>query len=441
MARSFLALMLCGGLVAGGAHAGTFDETAAQAAAVTGAERATLYSQLTGTALTDATPAEALRRLWMLYFLAETDAQRRAILELVPKVAEPDIRVLTNTLADYPGVEPQARKAQAESIKLLATLQGAKVTKDGKVSFPDSAYDARAKHEKFVAPPEWVGRWTGGGRVMDVSLFPSGVVAGKLGGPDQVVRPTVLGFREGEKFSVVGPGFRADWQGDHFALADGTAMKKTPVGVTGKAAPAGAQVLIGNDSAAWRDKKGQLTFKVLPGRVMEMQPGAQTHQSEAAFGDAHLYLEFRQAFNPDGMHALRGNSGVYLQSNYEIQMTDAFAVDPQPFLSGAIYRLATPTKVAAAPPMEWQSLEVEFHAPRFTDGKKTADARMTVWQNGLKIHDDVKIPEASGGGVGETDKPLPIWLQAHGGLLQFRNIWVEGLKDQDFLQGKRERRF
>ncbi len=52
---------------------------------------------------------------------------------------------------------------------------------------------------------------------------------------------------------------------------------------------------------------------------------------------------------------------------------------------------------------------------------------MTVWQNGVKIHDNVELPKVTGGAKGETGEPLPINIQAHGGLLQFRNIWAQPL--------------
>lgn len=414
-----IALLLTAGL----AQAASFEEMAEQAAEKAGAERAKVFSQLINTSPTE--PKEALRQLWILFFLAETDDQRGQILEAVAKVKSPDARMLITTLQDYPALKSRAGKVRAEFNDLLSTLPGA-VGKGEKVKFPNSPFDGKAKFEKFEEPAPWVGRWVGDGVQLDVNVFPAGVVAGQIG--DTIPRKTALGFGSGDSLRLQGTNFKAEWKGDHFEVT-GKPLKKTTVGVTGKKAPDGATVLLSDQVVAWQDKSGKCNWKVTDG-VMEMLPGVQSHRSTQKFGDVRVYLEFRQANNPEGMFAQRGNGGIYLQSNYEIQMTEAFGVDPKEMLSGAAYRVKAPDVIAAAPPMEWQSLEIEFRHPRFdATGKKIINAKVTVWQNGQKIHRDVEFPEKGGGAASdETAEPQPILIQAHGGLMQFRNIWTEPLK-------------
>ena len=88
----------------------------------------------------------------------------------------------------------------------------------------------------------------------------------------------------------------------------------------------------------------------------------------------------------------RGNSGVYLQDRYEIQILDSFGLEPKADDCGAIYGKKAPLTNACRKAGEWQSYDVGFKAARFdAAGKKIANARASVWQNGLKIHDDVEI--------------------------------------------------
>ena len=77
------------------------------------------------------------------------------------------------------------------------------------------------------------------------------------------------------------------------------------------------------------------------------------------------------------------------------------------------------------PPLAWQTYDIDFTAARFnTQGKKIADARITVVHNGTTVQDDVAIPNKTGGGKAEAPVPLPILLQNHGNPVEFRNIWL-----------------
>lgn len=383
----------------------------------------------------DLSAADQLRYTWFGYFLAENDAQRLKVLEVAKKIPLPEARMLIFGLTDQASLQSQVTEAQRVQGGLLSSLPGAKKDNAGRVTFgANNPYDKMALFEKFETPPAWVGRWSGEGVELDLNAFPSKTIAGRIRSKN-TGESRVIGWDE-KNPTVLGPGWKAEWEGDHFVLSghglNKAVLKRTTVGQTGKMPPSDAKVIFdGKDMNALTGRNGgEAAWKITPEGWLEIPLGVGDHRTREAFGDVRLYLEYRQAFNPEGINRKRGNGGIYLQSNYEIQLTDNFANDVNEALSGAIYHIATPATNASAPPMEWQSLEVEFYTPRVDEnGQKTADARMTVWQNGVKIHDNVELPKITGGGKGETSDPLPINLQAHGGLLQFRNIWVQPLSE------------
>lgn len=155
--------------------------------------------------------------------------------------------------------------------------------------------------------------------------------------------------------------------------------------------------------------------------------------SKQEFGSCRIHLEFRTPFMPDaavGSQA-RGNSGVYVQGRYEIQVLDSFGAEPANNLCGGIYKIAVPLADAVLPPLTWQTYDIEFHAPKFDEaGRKTEDAELTVYHNGILIHDQLKLPNATPGGVTEEEgKTGPILLQHHNDPVSYRNMWVQPIED------------
>lgn len=143
------------------------------------------------------------------------------------------------------------------------------------------------------------------------------------------------------------------------------------------------------------------------------------------FHDFNMHLEFLVPFVPKARGQARGNSGVYLQSSYEVQVLDSFALEPKYNDCGALYRFRPPNVNVCFPPLTWQTYDIIFTAPRWNaDGSKRAPGRVTVWHNGVKIHDDVELPKSTGSGK-EDDRVLePIRLQDHSNPVRYRNIWV-----------------
>jgi len=157
-------------------------------------------------------------------------------------------------------------------------------------------------------------------------------------------------------------------------------------------------------------------------------------------GDFHMHLEFRLPFKPCRRPSSqdRGNSGVYIFNNYEIQVLDSFALDLNSHNNairleslntqwcGSFYKVKLPDVPMTFPPLTWQTYDFDFTAPRFdSQGKKTANARATVWQNGVMIHHDVELKKGTGAGAKRPEKARgTITFQGHGNPTAFRNIWL-----------------
>ena len=153
------------------------------------------------------------------------------------------------------------------------------------------------------------------------------------------------------------------------------------------------------------------------------------------FQDFNLHVEFQIPYMPKAEGQSRGNSGLYLQSRYECQVLDSFALDRLYNGLGSLYRFKKPDVNMAFPPLTWQTYDVQFTAPRWAaDGSKVRNARLTSWINGVKVQDDVELPNKTGAGKPEEPVMLPIRLQDHGDPVRFRNIWLvdRGLAKGEF---------
>ena len=194
--------------------------------------------------------------------------------------------------------------------------------------------------------------------------------------------------------------------------------------------PEGAVVLFdGKDLSKWtkKDGKSEVKWTLRDGGVMEGVKGHGDIVTKEKFGGKFkLHVEFRVPYEPGGKGQGRGNSGVYVQGRYEVQVLDSYGLVSKNNDCGAIYEVAAPKVNACKAPTVWQTYDIEFTAPKFENGKKTEPARMTVSHNGITIHDDVPIPvdNTRAGMGGDPSAPGPILLQDHGHPVQYRNIWL-----------------
>ena len=147
--------------------------------------------------------------------------------------------------------------------------------------------------------------------------------------------------------------------------------------------------------------------------------------TKETFGDAVWHIEFRLPYQPFDRGQNRGNSGAYVQGCYEVQMLDSFGLEGKDNECGGLYSIAAPLANAALPPLEWQTYDIDFTAPKFADGKKVSNARMTVRHNGILVQDDVEVPVITPAGPQPEERPQgPLHLQEHGCRVRYRNIWV-----------------
>jgi len=238
-------------------------------------------------------------------------------------------------------------------------------------------------------------------------------------GWDGETRIPVEGFRDGAVVRFDGP-WRATLsggalvgrtgRGEAFSLA--RVVRTSPT--MGAHPPDGAVVLFAgamSDALAegWVDARGLLG---VPAR------------SARAFGDARIHLEFQTPFMPTARGQMRGNSGVYLQGRYEIQVLDSFGLAGADDECGGVYQVARPRVNMALPPLQWQTYDIAFHAARFEGGEKVEDARVSVRHNGVVIHEDLRLPAKTGGGDPEGPEPAALVLQDHWNPVFYRNVWV-----------------
>lgn len=215
---------------------------------------------------------------------------------------------------------------------------------------------------------------------------------------------------------------------------DGTEFTATrteiPSPTLGKKMPEGAIALVadGMTKLDWTHPDGKPARWSLKDGVMEVRPGTGNVVSEEKGSDFRMHLEFRTSFMPNASGQDRANSGVYVQGAYEIQILDSFALEGKDNECGGIYKVGAPRLNMAAPPLQWQTYDIEFRSAKWDNGEKTKNASITVSHNGTVIHENADLPTLTGGALykeePQGDTPV-VLLQDHSDLIQFRNIWFE----------------
>jgi hypothetical protein len=186
----------------------------------------------------------------------------------------------------------------------------------------------------------------------------------------------------------------------------------------------------GKSLDAWQSRKdkGKANWKLVDGGVMEVKSPTSDIITKKVFGGGFkLHVEFRCGYHPKATGQRRGNSGIYVQGRYEVQVLDSYGTKGgQKNDCAAIYSVAAPAMNVCKAPTVWQSFDIEFQSPRCENGKKVRPAVMTVYHNGVKIHDQVQITidNSLRGLGGDVCTPGPTLLQENGCPVQFRNIWL-----------------
>lgn len=150
--------------------------------------------------------------------------------------------------------------------------------------------------------------------------------------------------------------------------------------------------------------------------------------SKELFGDHFVHIEFRLPYQPLNRGQKRGNSGIYLQGRYEVQMLDSFGLEGKDNECGGIYTVREPDVNMCFPPLSWQTYDIDYRAARFAeDGKLSEPPRVTVRHNGVVIHKNVELPgdeSTRAAPLKPGSTPGPVYLQNHNEPVRYRNIWV-----------------
>ena len=196
----------------------------------------------------------------------------------------------------------------------------------------------------------------------------------------------------------------------------------------GTAPPSDAIVLFGGkDLSAF---EGGEKWLVKDGVATSRGGGITT---KASYGDCQMHVEWAAPEKVEGEGQGRGNSGIYLQGHYEVQILDSY--QNTTYFDGqcaSIYKQWPPLVNACRKPGQWQTYDILFEAPRFAkDGKVQRPAYITVLHNGIVVQNHSEVQGTTAWDRAPAYEPhadrLPLHIQDHGNPVRFRNIWLREL--------------
>lgn len=282
---------------------------------------------------------------------------------------------------------------------------------------------------------------------VDADYAVQGEYTGKMGGAKTGVQVVALG--EG-KFDIVlyRGGLPGDgWSGKKAETDRGNAVTadgKTTVTLAGQSGTiAKGKLTLGADTLERVERKSPTEGAKPPAGAIVLFDGTSTDAWQGAGMDAAkllkegqtskqkfqnytLHIEFLLPYQPAARGQARGNSGIYNQGRYEVQMLDSFGLEGKDNECGGIYSIKAPDLNMCYPPLQWQTYDIEYTAAKFdAAGKKTASAKATVKHNGVVIHSDVELTKSTTASPeSENPEPGPLSLQNHGNPVRYRNIWI-----------------
>lgn len=205
----------------------------------------------------------------------------------------------------------------------------------------------------------------------------------------------------------------------------------TPAATFSHGAPPPADAIVlfdGKDLSAWQGPEGKPPGWKVENGYAEVRSGGITTKAE--FGDIQLHIEWASPAEVTGKDQGRGNSGVYFQGRYEIQVLDSYQNPTYPDgQAGAFYGNAAPLANASQKPGVWQTYDIIFRAPKTGADGKIVPGSFTVIHNGVLVQDHVPIKgDATTAAPAKGVVPVgPLHLQDHGNPVRYRNIWLRKL--------------
>ncbi|XXY53570.1 DUF1080 domain-containing protein [Sorangium sp. So ce269] len=196
---------------------------------------------------------------------------------------------------------------------------------------------------------------------------------------------------------------------------------------TSEALPGAEVVFDGRDLRGFTARDGEPAGWIVEDGAMQVVPGTGDVFSVARFEDALIHLEFQCPDMPHATGQARGNSGVFLQGRYEIQVLDSHGIAvPGTGDCGAVYGQIAPLSNACRPALSWQSYDIVFRAARTAGGREVVEpARLTLIHNGVVVHNNVTLRGPTQGATDDdVGAPGPLRLQDHGDPVRYKNIWL-----------------
>jgi len=204
-------------------------------------------------------------------------------------------------------------------------------------------------------------------------------------------------------------------------------------GKTSQEAPSDAIILFdGKNLSNWSKPDGSAAEWSITGSALMVNAGKGEIKTKQTFGDIQLHIEWASPEKVESEGQGRGNSGIFIQERYEVQVLDNF--ENKTYANGqagSIYKQAMPLVNACRKPGEWQTYDIAYIAPRFNkDGRILEPAKLTLLHNGILVQNNVSIvgpTEYIGFPVYKDHGKAAIKLQDHGNPVKYRNIWVREL--------------
>lgn len=222
------------------------------------------------------------------------------------------------------------------------------------------------------------------------------------------MKPEMTEFWE-PQVKTVTPGTAATPPSDAIVLFDGKTATQWQTAKDGSA-------------SRWEVKEGLLTVVKGTGDI----------RTKEEFMDFQLHIEWRSPEKIEGAGQGRGNSGIFLQDRYELQVLDSYQNRTYSNgQAGSIYKQNPPLVNAMRKTGEWQTYDVIYTAPRFKeDSTLFSPAYVTVLHNGVLVQNHFEIKgstEYIGLPMYKAHGKAPIRLQDHGNPVSYRNIWIRKL--------------
>lgn len=264
--------------------------------------------------------------------------------------------------------------------------------------------------------------------VFDTRMEPIGILVGRLEGG--AVQLAGRAYHSGIDFNVTakieGGKLTGTFAGQD---VDGTFTLNRVFRVSetmGAKPPKGAVVLFnGKNFKEWRRadaKEGEddsVQWELVDG-AMRVKPGTGSIITKKTFTNVAVHLEFRSPFMPEARGQGRGNSGVYLQGRYEVQVLDSYGLKGEDNECGGIYKVSAPRINMCTPPGQWQTYDITFRA-----ATPSSKPTLTVLHNGITIQDQAEVGGTTTAGMGgKASEPGGLYLQDHGNAVEYRNIWL-----------------